>query len=89
MTCGVGRGTIFNHRDPLHNKEDLVYLERCVDRFRLVLASGERKLFVMMNLNHQLWIEQEGSRSCVQMFVVSPNPRFLVLDCKKNLGFEA
>ena len=22
MTGGVGRGTIFNHRDPLHNDED-------------------------------------------------------------------
>ena len=45
LTSGVGRGTIFNHRDPLHNDEDYDYLVRCVERFRLALASEERKLF--------------------------------------------
>lgn len=53
LTAGVGKGTIFNHRDPLHNDEDYLYTVRCVERFRLALASGERKLFVMF-LSNQL-----------------------------------
>ena len=47
LTAGVGRGTIFNHRDPLHNEEDYLYTCRSVERFRLALASSERKVFVM------------------------------------------
>ena len=27
MTAGVGRGTIFNHRNPLHNEEDRYFLK--------------------------------------------------------------
>ena len=31
--------------------QDLAYLQRCVERFQRVLSSGDRKLFVILNLN--------------------------------------
>lgn len=38
---------IFNHHNPLVNEEHYAYFERCVDRFRQLLASDEEKTFVM------------------------------------------
>ncbi|CAK9114422.1 Uncharacterized protein SCF082_LOCUS53025 [Durusdinium trenchii] len=87
MTGGVGRGTIFNHRDPLHNDEDYLHMVRCVERFRLVLASEERKLFVMLNLNKQLWLEQDLLTLFEELRKHTTNFLFLVVDCSwKNLG---
>lgn len=38
---------IFNHRNPLTNNEHYEYYERCVARFKQLLASPEEKTFVM------------------------------------------
>ncbi len=38
---------IFNHHNPLVNEEHHAYFERCVNRFRELLASDEEKTFVM------------------------------------------
>ena len=38
---------IFNHHNPLVKEEDYAYFERCVNRFRELLASPEEKTFVM------------------------------------------
>jgi len=42
---------IFRHRDPLNNEEDYKYFERCVYRFRELLASNEEKIFLLMYPN--------------------------------------
>ncbi|CAL1157397.1 unnamed protein product [Cladocopium goreaui] len=90
LTAGVGKGTIFNHRDPLHNDEDYLYTVRCVERFRLALASGERKLFVMLNLNRQLWLEPDILQLFTELQRRSRNFLLLVVDCScKNLGAAA
>lgn len=90
LTSGVGRGTIFNHRDPLHNDEDYDYLVRCVERFRLALASEERKLFVILNLNRQLWLEADLYQLFEELRRYTSNFHLMLLDCSsKNLGAEA
>lgn len=90
LTSGVGRGTIFNHRDPLHNDEDYDYLVRCVERFRLALASEERKLFVILNLNRQLWLEADLYQLFEELRRNTSNFHLMLLDCSsKNLGAEA
>jgi hypothetical protein len=38
---------IFNHHNPLTSDQDYGYFERCVTRFRELLASDEEKTFVM------------------------------------------
>ena len=87
LTSGVGRGTIFNHRDPLHNDEDYAYLVRCVERFRLALASEERKLFVILNLNRQLWLEADLYQLFEELRRYTSNFHLMMLDCSsKNLG---
>ena len=87
MTAGVGRGTIFNHRDPLHNDSDFQHTQRCVQRFRRVLASADRKLFVVVNLNPQLWIEADVLELYQELAQRTSNFLLLVLDCSnKNLG---
>jgi hypothetical protein len=39
--------SMFNHRNPLQNDEDYAYYERCVQRFRAVLCSGDAVDFVV------------------------------------------
>lgn len=41
----------FRHRDPLHNKNDYDYYQRCVERFRDVLISEEHKVFLVLYIN--------------------------------------
>eukprot|EP00397_Hematodinium_sp_SG-2012_P000408 GEMP01000408.1.p1 GENE.GEMP01000408.1~~GEMP01000408.1.p1 ORF type:complete len:673 (+),score=165.44 GEMP01000408.1:3177-5195(+) len=44
----MNRKVVFNHHNPLFNEsDDMEYFSRCAQRFRLVLASTSRKLFVM------------------------------------------
>ena len=43
----------FRHRDPLHNDEDYNYYVRCVDRFRKLLASDDKKIFIKTYLHKQ------------------------------------
>ncbi|CAE7608247.1 hypothetical protein AK812_SmicGene6019 [Symbiodinium microadriaticum] len=87
MTAGVGRGTIFNHRDPLHDDSDYLYIERCVQRFRCLLGSADRKLFVVLNLNRQLWIEADLMELFRELSQRTCNFLLLVLDCSgKNIG---
>lgn len=38
---------IFNHHNPLVNEEHYAYFQRCVNRFKDLLASDEEKTFVM------------------------------------------
>lgn len=47
----LGRNILFRHRDPLHNEGDYEYYKRCVERFRNLLASEERKVFLKMHFN--------------------------------------
>jgi len=87
MTAGVGRGTIFNHRDPLHDDSDYLYIQRCVQRFRSLLGSADRKLFVVLNLNRQLWIEADFMELFRELSQKTCNFLLLVLDCSgKNIG---
>ena len=87
MTAGVGRGTIFNHRDPLYDDSDYLYIERCVQRFRCLLGSADRKLFVVLNLNRQLWIEADLMELFRELSQRTCNFLLLVLDCSgKNIG---
>ena len=48
--CGHNfyHGKMFNHHNPLTNADDYDYFIRCIDRFYKVLASPEKKLFIMM-----------------------------------------
>ena len=90
MTAGVGRGTIFNHRDPLHSDADYGYVQRCVERFRCTLASTDRKLFVVLNLNRQLWVEADLMQLFQELAQRTSNFLLLVVDCSsKNLGPRA
>lgn len=41
--------TIFNHHNPLTNEDHYAYFERCVNRFREMLASSEEKTFVIFH----------------------------------------
>eukprot|EP00913_Durusdinium_trenchii_P028913 g27109.t1 len=67
--------------------QDYLHMVRCVERFRLVLASEERKLFVMLNLNKQLWLEQDLLTLFEELRKHTTNFLFLVVDCSwKNLG---
>jgi len=43
----------FRHRDPLGKDGDYDYYLRCVDRFRKVLASDDRKIFIKTYLHKQ------------------------------------
>lgn len=89
MTRGVGRGAIFNHRDPLNKAEDYDYTLRTVERFRRVLASTDRKLFVVMNLNKQLWVEDDLRELFIELCQRTTNLELVALDCSRNLGPEA
>jgi len=86
MAEGVGRGAIFNHRDPLNDEEDYNYTVRTVERLRRVLACGERKLFVMLNLNKQLWKEAEVREVFEELRGCTQNFHFLAVDCARNTG---
>ena len=60
---------------------------RCVERFRLVLASDERKLFVVLNLNPQLWREDDFLDLFWELQRNTKNFLLLIVDCSlKNLG---
>eukprot|EP00971_Amphidinium_carterae_P095630 1892141-Amphidinium_carterae.1 len=89
MMRGVGRGVIFNHRDPMHVDADLEYLQRAVARLRLVLQSEERKLFVMVNINEQLWTDYGIRALFDELCVRSTNFVLLAVDCVKHLGEQA
>lgn len=90
MLQGVGRGTIFNHRDPLHCKEDFAYTHRCVERFRRVLACTEPKLFVILNLNHKLWSESDLRSLFEELCQCTSNFLLLAVDCsQRNQGASA
>eukprot|EP00449_Zooxanthella_nutricula_P039265 CAMPEP_0198584866 /NCGR_PEP_ID=MMETSP1462-20131121/128571_1 /TAXON_ID=1333877 /ORGANISM="Brandtodinium nutriculum, Strain RCC3387" /LENGTH=190 /DNA_ID=CAMNT_0044316287 /DNA_START=62 /DNA_END=630 /DNA_ORIENTATION=- len=90
MTAGVGRGTIFNHRDPLGSPEDLEYLARAVERFRLVLQrTAERKMFVILNLNKQLWVEEDIRAIFDELCVRTDTFDLVAVDCVRNLGRAA
>jgi len=89
MTEGVGRGSIFNHRDPLHNDEDYAYTQRTVERLRCVLASTDRKLFAMMNLNRQLWIETDIRELFDELCARTHNFTLIVVNCIRNQGASA
>jgi len=41
---------IFNHHNPLTNDKDYSYFERCVVRFRELLASDEEKIFILFQI---------------------------------------
>ncbi len=43
----------FRHKDPLTNKSDYSYYERCVERFRNLLASNEHKVFLLILPNRE------------------------------------
>jgi len=89
MMRGVGRGVIFNHRDPLHVDEDLQYLQRAVARFRHVLQSEERKLFVILNINEQLWTDYGISALFDELYSRTSNFLLLAVDCVKHAGERA
>lgn len=38
---------VFNHHNPLEKEEDYAYIQRCVNRFRELLASPEEKTFLL------------------------------------------
>jgi hypothetical protein len=48
--CG---GVFFRHRDPLSIEDDYNYFVRCVDRFRMLLKSEERKTFIQFYRGHE------------------------------------
>lgn len=89
MMAGVGRGAIFNHRDPLHNDEDYDYTVRTVERFRCVLACGDRKLFVVLNLNTQLWSEVELRELFEELLLCTDNFELLAVNCIRKVGHAA
>jgi len=89
MTEGVGRGSIFNHRDPLNNDDDDLYTQRTVERFQKVLASADRKMFAMMNLNKQLWVESDIRELFDELCARTTNFVFVGVNCIKNLGGTA
>lgn len=51
--CGhsLYRVNMFNHHNPLKNSDDYSYYQRCVDRFRVLLASPDPKVFVLSRVN--------------------------------------
>jgi hypothetical protein len=89
MMEGVGRGTIFNHRDPMNSDEDYTYTLRTVERFQRVLASSDRKMFVVLNLNKQLWIEPDLFVLFEELTKRTSNFLMIVVNCIKNLGPRA
>jgi len=89
MTEGVGRGSIFNHKDPLHSDEDYTYTQRTVERFRHVLATGDRKMFAVMNLNKQLWIESDIRELFDELCKRTNNFVLVAVNCIRNLGERA
>mmetsp|Transcript_89053 Transcript_89053/g.247426 ORF Transcript_89053/g.247426 Transcript_89053/m.247426 type:complete len:360 (-) Transcript_89053:58-1137(-) len=89
MTEGVGRGVIFNHRDPLNNEEDYIYTQRAVERFRHVVACRDRKMFAVMNLDKRLWIESDLRELFEELCKRSDNFVLIAVDCIKNLGNRA
>lgn len=50
----------FRHRDPLHNDEDYNYYVRCVDRFRKLLASDDKKIFI------KTYLHKQANESCLE-----------------------
>ncbi len=42
---------VFNHHDPLANEEHYAYYQRCVKRFKDLLASSEEKTFLLFYRN--------------------------------------
>jgi hypothetical protein len=89
MTEGVGRGVIFNHRDPMHSSVDYVYTQRTVERFRSVLGFSDRKMFVILNLNKQLWSESEILELFQELDMRTSNFIVIAVNCMKNLGPRA
>jgi len=89
MTEGVGRGSIFNHRDPMLSDEDYVYTQRSVDRFRSVLHSSDCKMFAIMNLNKQLWSDSDIGELFQELSVQTKNFVLIAVDCIRNLGPRA
>jgi len=87
--CGVGRGTIFNHRDPLYNDEDYAYTLRTVERFQLILDSGAPKLFTVLNLDPELWIEDDIQQLFEALQARTSNFDLVAVNCTRNQGASA
>lgn len=53
--CSAGHSiyhaNMFHHRSPLHAEEDYDYYERCVERFKRKLSSGDKIIFVCTIIN--------------------------------------
>ena len=69
---------VFHHRCPLHNPEDFAYLQRCVDRFRLIFdaRSKERVLFVYVAEK-----QPEFASNCRNMYEALKPCSFLAIEC--------
>lgn len=89
MLQGVGRGTIFNHRNPLEIESDHEYMIRSVDRFRSVLKSPDRKLFVVLNINPRLWNETALRQLFLSLAERTDNFELVALNCQLELGQQA
>ena len=50
---------MFNHHNPLYNKNDYKYYIRCVDRFKQLLQYEEHKLFIMIFVNMEIIEENQ------------------------------
>lgn len=84
--CGVGHGTLFNHRDPLHEEEDYKYMSRAVQRFQRILQSRDRKLFTILNFDSELWAEQYILDLFHALLTKTSNFDLVAVNCWLNQG---
>ena len=72
-TCGHSfyNKRMFNHHNPLTNKDNYNYYVRCVERFRQLLKQEEYKLFIMIFINLDDIIEKDKNE------IIDFNNKFL------------
>jgi len=84
--CGVGHGTLFNHRDPLYEEDDYKYMTRAVERFQRILESGDRKLFAILNFDAELWVNDDIQDVFKCLLAKTSNFDLVAVNCLMNQG---
>lgn len=77
---------LFNHRDPTQ-PGDYAYVQRCVDRFRAVMADDRDKLFVMINNRGELSPDM-FHRISGRVREMTRHSHFIAIDVAAQSGLE-
>lgn len=79
---------IFNHHNPLVNQDHYAYFERCVNRFRELLASDEEKTFVIFQREYKNITDGVMKSLQLSQFLKNYTTNFTLLVIHQTVGDE-